>query len=228
MTLTFLNVGTVVVGSLLGLTVGKRLPQAMVNLIFQGMAALTLYLGIDMLMKSQSPIILILSIVIGGLIGEGVRIDKWMDRLGHGLKKIIPGDNDRFNEGLLTAFMLYCIGTMAFVGPLEEGLTGHSDLLLTKAILDGFSSIILCSRLGVGVLFSILPMFLFQASISLFATSIKDSISKSMLNEMTAAGGILMILLAVVLLELKEIRVINLLPALLVAMFLAYLFQIGI
>ena len=223
MTLTFLNLATVLVGSFVGLAFGKHFPERVIKLVFQGMAALTLYLGVDMCDQSQSPLILILSIVIGSIIGEVINIEKGIEKTGSILiKKFKHLNSEKFNEGLITAFLLYCVGTMALLGPLEEGLKGHSDLLLTKAILDGFSSIVLCSRLGIGVTFSIVPMFILQGGINLFARKIQDTITEAMINEMTALGGILMICLGLNLLEITNIKVTNIIPGLLVAMILAY------
>jgi uncharacterized membrane protein YqgA involved in biofilm formation len=227
MTLTFFNLATVIFGSIFGLAFGKFLPERMVKLVFQGMSALTLYLGVDMLDKSGSPIILVLSIVIGAILGELINIEDGIAKLGDTLKnKLKSKDSERFNEGLITAFLLYCVGTMAVLGPIEEGLYGDSKLLLTKAMLDGFSSIVLCSRLGIGVVFAVIPMFIFQAILNLSAQSIHNffeaSLLQNMMDEMTAVGGILMILLAFNLLEITKIRVTNIIPGLIVAMVLVY------
>ena len=159
-------------------------------------------------------------------LGELINIEKGISNLGTSLNKRFKSkNNDNFNDGIITAFLLYCIGTMAFLGPLEEGLKGHSDLLLTKSILDVFSSIILCARLGYSVIFSIVPMFVLQGSINLFAQSIQDKISDFMLAEMTAFGGILLICLGLNLLEVSKIKVTNMIPGLLVAIILAYFMQ---
>ena len=226
MLLTYINLATVIAGSFIGLAFGKYFPERIIKLVFQGMSALTIYLGVDMCNQSTSPLIMILSIVIGSIIGELINIEKGISNLGTSLNKRFKSkNNDNFNDGIITAFLLYCIGTMAFLGPLEEGLKGHSDLLLTKSILDGFSSIILCARLGYSVIFSIVPMFVLQGSINLFAQSIHDKISDFMLAEMTALGGILLICLGLNLLEVSKIKVTNMIPGLLVAIILAYFMQ---
>ena len=143
---------------------------------------------------------------------------------GDRLKARLKSDNAGFTEGLITAFLIFCVGSMTFMGALNEGLTGNRDLILTKAILDGFTSIVLASVYGVGVLLSAIPLFIVQASLTLMAGSLEPWLSQILINQLTALGGALILGIGLNLLEIKAIRTMNLLPGLVVVTLLTMIF----
>lgn len=210
-----MNVVTVVIGSSLGILIQSRLPKALVALVFQALGLFTLFLGVFLAFKTEGNfLVIVFSLVLGAAMGFSLQLEKRLNKLGDFLKAKTKSDNDRFTEGLVTAFLLFCVGPMAIMGAIEDGLGQSWDLLFTKSIMDGFSSMALASGLGVGVLVSVIPLFFFQGGISLFAVYLEQFLSESMINELTAVGGILLIGLAFTILEIKKINVLNLLPAL--------------
>lgn len=223
MTGTIINVGTVVAGSLLGLWLGNRLLERFRTIVFQGIGLFTLLLGVMMALKSQEPLVLVLSMVTGGLLGEWARLDERLERSGEWLKRSLGSSNDRFAEGALTAFLLFCMGSMIILGALEEGLGGDPDLLITKAIMDGFSSIALSAALGLGVLFSVVPLLLYQGGLTLLAAWLEPFLTEAIMAELTAVGGLMLIGMGINILEIKKIKVLNLIPALLMAVLLTWL-----
>jgi len=164
---------------------------------------------------------MIFSLIIGGVIGETINIDLRIEALSNKLKRAVGSKSNTFTEGLLTAFLLFCVGSMAILGSINEGIRGDHSLLLTKSILDGFSAIALASTFGVGVIFSTIPLLIYQGSITLFANAFQKLFSPVIINELTAVGGLLIVGIGLNLLEIKKIKVTNLLPALLIAILLA-------
>lgn len=155
--------------------------------------------------------------------GELVRLDKRIETLSDALKSKLKFKDQGFTEGLVTAFLIFCIGSMTIVGALNEGISGDKSLLLTKSMLDGFTSIALASTFGVGVLFSVIPMLVVQGGITVFAGLFQNLFSDILLAQLTATGGVLILGIGINLLEIKTIKVINLLPSLLVVLILTSL-----
>lgn len=166
---TFINIATVLIGGTIGLLLRKNFPQNIKTIVFQGLGLSTLLIGMQMALQVKDPLILIFSILIGGVLGELVRLDKRIETLSDALKSKLKFKDQGFTEGLVTAFLIFCIGSMTIVGALNEGISGDKSLLLTKSMLDGFTSIALASTFGVGVLFSVIPMLVFQGGITVFA-----------------------------------------------------------
>ncbi|RLD68160.1 MAG: DUF554 domain-containing protein [Bacteroidetes bacterium] len=221
---TLVNVGAVIIGSLLGLVIHKRMPEKITKLVFQAIGLFTLFLGFTMASKTTNYLIMIFSLVIGSIIGELLNIEKQISKLSDWLKSKSGSSNAKFSEGFLTSFLLFCMGSMTILGAIEEGLGGNPDLLLAKSVLDGFSSIALAAAMGIGVLFSAIPLFIYQGGLTLFAGYLQDYLTTPMINELSAVGGIILIGLGVNILEIKKIRVINMTPALFVAVILVYYF----
>ncbi|MDZ4204279.1 MAG: DUF554 domain-containing protein [Bacteroidales bacterium] len=222
---TVINVGAVVAGSLVGMLLKNRLPEKIKSMVFQAIGLATIFFGVSMALKSNNWMVLILSLVSGAVIGQLLKLDDGMNRAGEWLKSSLRISNKRFTEGLMTSFLLFCMGSMTVLGALEEGLNKNSELLLAKSVMDGFSSIALAAAMGFGVMFSALPMLIYQGSITLFAGSLQDVISEPLINEITATGGVLLIGMGFNILEIKKIPVINLLPALVTAVAFYFLFQ---
>lgn len=154
---TIVNIVAIAIGSTIGLLIRSKLPPRLFEIVFQVLGLFTLFLGLKMALETQRIIYVVFSLLIGGLLGELLQIEKRIDYLADILKKIIPGDNSRFQEGLITSFLLFCIGSMTIMGAIEEGLNNNPELLFTKSLMDGFSSIALSSAMGIGVLFSVIP-----------------------------------------------------------------------
>ena len=212
---TIINAGAVVVGSSIGLLLKKGLPDKYSTIYFQAVGLFTLVLGIEMSLKITEHLLVVFSLIAGGLTGVFCKLEDRMNRFGDYLKTKFKRGNERFTEGLVTSFLLFCMGSMSILGPVEEGLTGGvSELLKTKSLMDGFSAILLASALGVGVLFSTVPLLLYQGGITLLVLFIGKDIPAIYINEITVIGGILLIGLAFDILNIKKLHVLNLLPSL--------------
>ncbi len=223
MTGTFVNAAAVIAGSALGLIVHTRLPKRFVDIVFQGLGLVTLVIGVTMSLRSSQPIILILSIALGAVLGQWADLEVRVKRWAEALKKGIRIGDKRFAEALTTAFMMYCMGSMTIIGAMEEGLGRGADLLYAKSVLDGCVSIAFASTLGIGVLFSVIPLLIYQGAWTLVGFSLERVIDQAVINEIGAVGGLLLIGLGLNILEIKRIPLMNLLPALLIAIILGLL-----
>jgi uncharacterized membrane protein YqgA involved in biofilm formation len=244
---TLLNVGTVIVGSLIGLFFHARLPKRLTAVAFQGIGLFTLFIGFTMAAKTKSLLVLVFAIVLGAVTGELLDIDRLLNRFGEWLRKRLEKkresrvesgkstpdfpfptpERSRFAEGLVTAFLLFCMGSMTVLGAIEEGMGGRPNLLAAKSVLDGFASLALASSLGIGVLFSVIPLFIYQGGLTLLAGSFHTVMSGVVVNEISAAGGLILIGLGITILEIKQLKVLNMLPALVFAGVLAAVFLTG-
>ena len=212
---TLVNTGAVVVGSAIGLVLKKALPVKYQTIYFQAVGLFTLLLGVKMSLDIAAPLLVVLSLVLGGITGEAIRLEERVEQLGFWMKAKTNSQNDKFTDGLITAFLLFCMGAMTITGAIEEGFGKTSDLLLTKSIMDFFSSIMLASALGIGVLFSAILLLVFQGGITLLVSLIGKNIPMEIISEITVVAGIILIGLGINLLEIKKIKIINLLPSLL-------------
>ncbi len=219
---TIVNTISVIFGSLLGLLLKKSIPEKYHIILFQSIGLFTLMLGFQMTLKTENPIVVVFSLILGGFLGEALRLEERITEWGERLKKKVGSKDDHFTEGLVSAFLLFCVGSMTLVGAINEGLKQDPSLLLIKSVLDGFVSITLASTYGVGVLFSAIPLFLFQITITLTAKLSSGLFSTSMIHEISATGGLLIIGIGLNLLKIKKIKLINLLPALVVVILLTW------
>jgi uncharacterized membrane protein YqgA involved in biofilm formation len=237
MTGTLINIITVLIGGTLGLLFGARLPERLKATVIAGLGLFTAAIGVQMFLKTENALIVLGAILIGALLGEWWQIEDGLQNLGRTLEsRFTPGPSTslrtgpepasasgiltstNFVRGFLTASLLFCVGPMTILGSIQDGLTGNYELLAVKSVLDGFASLAFASTLGVGVLFSTIVILVFQGGISLLAVQLNALVTTPMLNEMTAAGGVILMGLAISsLLEIKKIRVGNFLPALAVA-----------
>jgi len=220
---TIINVVTVVAGSAMGLALNKKLPDRFIKMFFQVVGLFTFFLGISMALKTTHELHLIMALVIGALIGEALNLQRQTEKLSDFLKSKLKIKNDKFTDGMLTAFLLYCMGSLTILGAIEEGMGGSSHLLLIKSLMDGVSSIALASGLGIGVMFSSVPLLIYQGGITLLASAFGKFFPAIYISELSAVGGILLIGLALNILEIKKIKVMNMLPALLVIILLIWL-----
>lgn len=220
---TLINFGTILVGGLIGLLLGSKLADRVKRTVVVGLGLFTLVYGISLFIKTSNSLIVLGSVLIGILLGEWWRIEEGLEKLAVWLEKKFNKGNqtdgkEKFIKGFLTATLVFCIGPMAILGSIEDGLTGNFNTLAIKAILDGFAAMAFASSLGVGVLFSSVMVFLYQGTISLLAAQVQTVITTTMLTELTATGGVILVAIAISsLLELKKIRTASFLPALLTA-----------
>jgi len=210
---TLFNVAMVLVGSIIGLFFKKFISSELNKKIFFVMGLFTIVLGFSMAIKSTDFILMFLSIIGGVICGESMQLDNSMFRLINKLKNKISIKDDKFSDGILTAFLLFCVGSMTIVGSIDEGLGKRPDILYTKSVMDGISSIILASTFGVGVLFSIFPMLIFQGGITILVFYYKDFLSIELINHISSVGGVLIVALGFKLLGYKKINPTNMIPA---------------
>jgi uncharacterized membrane protein YqgA involved in biofilm formation len=177
-------------------------------------------LGISMALESENFILLIFSILIGGIIGEIMNLENCLESLSGWLKSRFKIKDHGFTEGLITAFLIFCVGSMTIVGSINEGINGDRELLLTKSVLDGFTSIALSSTFGIGVAMSVIPMFVFQGGLTVFAGIFEGFFSDFIITQLVATGGVLILGIGINLLDIKKIKVANMLPALAISVVL--------
>ena len=215
-----INALAIIGGSLIGLIIKKRLPERITMVAFQVIGLSVLTLGIQMTLQSKNVLIMILSLLLGAILGEALELE---DRLQNGLKGLRTRmiergwqfGGDHLVEGFLTAFLLFCMGSMAILGAFEEGVGKPPNLLLVKSMMDLVSSIALASTLGIGVIFSAIPLLLYQGGLTLGAFYLNSFISNALIDEITAVGGVLLLGLGFSLLHLKHFKVFNMIPSLL-------------
>ena len=220
---TIVNTLAVIIGGSLGLLLNKKLPERYVKIFFQVIGLFTLFLGISMALDTTHILHMIIALIIGALIGEYIRLDVLFEKLGTVLKKKFRLGNEKFTEGLLTAFLLYCMGSLTILGAIEEGMGDGPKLLLIKSLMDGISSIALASGLGIGVLFSAIPLLIYQGSLTLLASGFGEFVPEMYITELSAVGGVLLIGLGISIMEIKKINVMNMLPALVMIIILLWL-----
>ncbi|PLW96778.1 MAG: DUF554 domain-containing protein [Marinilabiliales bacterium] len=220
---TIVNVIAIIAGGSIGLLLHKKLPGRFITIFFQVIGLFTLFLGFSMAFETTHVMHMIISLITGSLIGELLRLDYLFDHMGDYLKTKLKFKNTRFTEGLLTAFLLYCMGSLTILGAIEEGMGGSPKLLLIKSLMDGISSIALASGLGAGVLFSVIPLFIYQGGITLLASGMGEFVPQIYIAELSAVGGILLVGLGINILEIKKINVMNMLPALVMIILLLWL-----
>jgi uncharacterized membrane protein YqgA involved in biofilm formation len=224
---TLINVVTIILGSLLGLFLKQFFSDGMEAIIFQALGLGTILIGLKMSLKLPDGymLICIFSLVLGGVFGELIHLDQVILSLSDGLKSVSGSSDSSFSEGLITAFLLFCIGSMTIVGAIEEGLNQKRELLIVKSTLDGFSSIALAATLGIGVLFSIVPLLIFQGGLTLSAGKLKPIFDQTTIDVLSSVGGILIIGISINLLNLGHINLENLLPSLALAVILSKVYQ---
>ncbi|PKQ63150.1 hypothetical protein BZG02_10330 [Labilibaculum filiforme] len=221
---TLVNVVAILIGGSLGLLFRTRIPERMFKIVFQAIGIFTLYLGVSMALKANELLLMVFSLVVGALIGEFLRLEERVEKFSDLLKRKIGSKDDKFSTGFVTSFMLFCLGAMTILGSMEEGMGKEPTLLLTKSMMDGFSAVALAAVMGIGVLFSVIPLLIYQGGLTLLAAVFGEVIPETIITEMAGVGGVLIIGLGISILEIKKIKILNMLPALLVEVLLCYLF----
>ncbi|MBZ0312012.1 DUF554 domain-containing protein [Clostridium butyricum] len=229
---TIVNALAIIVGCIIGLIVKERLTEKMSSTIMSGLALCVLYIGISGALKGQDTLIIIICIAVGALIGEFIDIDKRLNDLGNFIenkinlkKKNKDSEKISISEGFVTSSLLFCVGAMAVVGSLESGLQGNHSTLFAKSILDGVSSIIFASSLGIGVMLSSVAILVYQGSITLLAGCLSSVLTDTVIGNMSAIGSVLIMGLGTNMIGASKIKVANLLPAIFLPIII-YLVQI--
>jgi hypothetical protein len=223
---TLINVLTVLVGGTLGTLLGNRLPERMRETIMHALGLLTMVIGFQLSLETENILIILGSLLLGGLLGELLRIERGINQLGRWLERRTGGEAaaagspsgaTTFSHAFLTASLVFCVGPMTILGSIQDGLTGDYTLLAVKSTMDGFASLAFASTLGPGVISSALTVLVYQGALTLGAGWADAVLTDPMVAEMTATGGVLMLALGLGLLGIKKIRVGNLLPAIAIA-----------
>jgi len=211
----------VIAGAGLGTLLGDRLPDRIRQTVIYGIGLITLVLGMQMALTTGNILVVLLSIMLGGMLGEWWRLEERLNGLGRSFEKaasrypmLTRGD---FTRGFVTASLVFCIGPMTFLGSIEDGLTGNFRLLAIKSVLDGFAGLAFAASMGFGVAFAALTVLVFQGGITLGAGFLQEVLTESMITEMTATGGVMILGIGFLLLDIKKVKVANYLPALAIA-----------
>jgi len=218
---TLVNGALIIIGTLLG-KILNRIPESMKVTVMYAIGLAVMVLGLQMGLKSENFLIVILSLVIGAVLGEVWALEDKLNKLGMWLERKLGPSTGKGSiaEGFVTATLIFVIGAMAIIGALDSGIRGDHDVLYTKSIIDGFTSIILTTTLGIGVLFSAVPVMLYEGLIALFATQIDTIVPKALMDqfitEMTATGGVMIFAIGLNLTGMTKIKVANFLPGILV------------
>jgi len=218
-----INAGAVAAGGCIGMLLGNRLPDRMRLIVFQTLGLCTITIGMQMAFKTSNPLYIVGSVLLGAIIGEALHLEEAITRGGDRLRRTLRSGNAHFTEGFVTATLLFCIGSMAILGSLQEGIGGDRAIVLTKTTLDFFAAIALGAAYGSGVMIASLSILLYQGCLTLCAGAISPWMSDLMRAELEATGGIMVLGIGVNLLEIKKIPLSNLLPALAVVVVLCLL-----
>jgi len=214
---TLVNTGAVVAGSLLGVMIGKRLPDRVKTIVMQALGLSVVLIGLQMALSGTRPLLVIGSLLLGAVTGELMDVEGRIAAVGEWLKRRFQSESSTFVQGFVTASVLYCTGAMVIVGSIRDGTVGDPSILYVKSLLDGVASIAFASSLGSGVAFSALSVFLVQGSITLLASKLAFLQGPGVIEAVTATGGLLILGIGINILEIKQIRVGNLVPALVYA-----------
>ncbi len=229
MTGTVINVITVIAGGTSGTLLGERLPSRVRHIVIQGVGLVTLALGMSMAITAKNFLLVLLSIVIGGILGEWWGLEERVDEAGKWLAAraarfpfLARGE---FTKGFVTASLVFCVGAMTILGSIQDGLSGDYTLLAMKSVLDGFSSLAFAASMGMAVTFSAITVLVYQGVLTLGASLFQTILTDAMITEMTATGGVMILGIGLVLLEMKRVRVANFLPALAITPLLVALWE---
>lgn len=222
---TIVNVAAIAAGVAAGMVFKKGISEQAQNTIMQGIGLATLLIGFKIAWQTETQIIPILSLAIGGLVGTMIGIEKMLENFGQWLGNKVGSNSGTVAKAFVTASLIYCVGAMAIMGAIEDGLTGQPNTLFAKSALDGITAVIFTSTMGIGVIFSTIPVFLYQGSITLLADFLKDFLTNLMITEMNATGGLLIVGIGINILGIKKINVGNLLPAIFFAVLFVWIYE---
>jgi hypothetical protein len=213
-------------GGAVGLFIKKGVPERIQEAIMKALALSAIYIGITGMMSGENTIFIIAAMVLGVILGEIIQLDDKITSLTKTIAHKLPMKNksSTFTEGFVTGSLVMGVGALSIIGPMESGLTGNHTILYTNAVMDGVSSIILSSSLGIGVIFSGFLVFIYEAAIVIFAGSLNTLLTTPMINDINAIGSLLLLAIGLNLLDLTEIKVMNFVPALFIPMLFFFLY----
>lgn len=222
---SIVNAVGIIAGALLGMIIKDRLAERFKAIIMQALGLSVVIIGLsgtlsaifrvssDGTLESKDIMIMIIFLVVGAIIGEAIKIEENLNRFASLIQKKLPGSGGNFSVGFVSATLLFCVGAMAIVGSLEEGLTGNAGTLYAKSILDSISSIIFSATMGIGVLFSAIAVLIYQGSLTLLAEFLEPMLTPEVISQMSLVGNVLILGIGINLLEIRKIKVANMLPA---------------
>lgn len=226
---TLMNVTAILGGTFIGTILKQGIPENYRNSIMQVLGLSLFVIGLQMALKTQNILIVMLSLIIGNILGEALDIDGKLVTFGDFVtKKIGSSPSSNIGNAFITTSLIYCIGAMGILGSLQEGLTGDASTLYAKSMIDGILSIFFTAALGIGVGLSAIPLFLYQGGITLLASNISPYLSETVVRELTAVGGLMVVAISLTLLDYKKIKVANWLPALPLAIAITMLWSINL
>lgn len=220
---TIVNTATIAIGSLIGVMLRRRIPERVTDAIMKGIALCVIYIGISGTLEGRKTLAMIVSMALGGLLGTVLDLDGGMNALGRMVeRRISPGGKGGIAEGFVTASLIYCVGAMAVVGSLQSGLTGNHEMLYTKSMLDGISSMVLSASLGIGVALSALSVLVYQGAITLLAQVVAPVLTETIVAEMTCVGSLMIMGLGLNMLGVTKLKVMDYVPAIAIVIPLCY------
>ena len=211
---TIVNTIAIILGSLLGISLRRGISDQYRETVIAAIGLAVLLIGLKSALQTDDLLLVIISLALGAIIGEMLRIETHLEAAGRWLGNRLGGAGESFAQAFVTASLVYCVGAMAIVGALESGLKGNHQTLFAKSLLDGVTAIIFSSTLGIGVLFSALPVFLYQGAITFAATYLKPFLTPAVVAQMSAVGGLLIVAIGLNILDIKKLRIGNMLPSL--------------
>lgn len=220
---TIINVIAILIGGALGLLFRKGFPERIAQTALQVMGLFSLVIGVSMALQGQELIMVLISLAFGAMLGEWINIEGHLDRLGVWLEKRFNLTRESPAKGFIYTSLLFCVGSMAIVGSITDGLKGDRSILVTKAMMDGIISIPFAANMGIGVLGSAVPVLLYQGGLTLLASKLQSLFTPVMIRELTSVGGVIVMGIGVNILGLQKIRVGNLIPALPLIILVLYL-----
>jgi uncharacterized membrane protein YqgA involved in biofilm formation len=221
---TIVNAAAIIIGGLLGTVLGHRFPDKMKTTVIQGLGLTVLLVGMQMAIQSKNLLMVIFSIVIGGIIGEWIDIEEALHRVGRWIESKFKGGDGNIAAAFVRTSLIYCVGAMAITGAIQDGLSHDPSTLIAKGMIDGFSAIAFSATMGIGVVLSAIPVFLYQGLLTIAANWVEFFMTGPIVLEMTATGGLLIMGIGLNIMEITKIKVGNLLPAIFVAVILTYFF----
>lgn len=218
---TLLDCGLIILGSIIGIVFKKFINEKYNKLIMEALSLSVIALGISqvagsLLDKDAHPMLFIIAMVLGRLIGELLNLDGKVKRLGHYIKSKVAGGDETFSEGFITASILFCVGSLTIVGALKSGIEGDNSILYLKSILDGVTAILLAASFGIGVMFSSFAVLIIQGGLVMLSIYIADYVTDDMLREMSIVGGIILIAIGIDILGLKTFKISNYIPSIII------------
>ena len=211
---TLVNIVAVVVGSLIGMAVGDRLPEKIKQIVLYSLGLGTILIGIKLALLTENVTLIIGTLLLGAITGTLLDLEGKLELLAEKFKATVKSDSATFVTGFVSASLLFCVGPMTVIGSIQDGTVGDATLLYTKSVLDGFAAIALASGLGIGVLYSAITVLIVQGGLTLAGGALADLTSSAVIVEMSATGGLMIVAIGLYLLEIKKLPLANLLPAL--------------